>query len=62
LESSLKNIHQKQIKMSTTNGSNKNETGVENLSKTLAEKVTIAGNATNDEQREELSPGRYLND
>ncbi len=48
--------------MSTSNGSNKNETGVENLSKTLAEKVKIGGDAANDEQKEELSPGSYLND
>jgi hypothetical protein len=43
-----------------SNGSNKNETGVEILSKTLAEKVTIAGNAAADDQKEELSPGSYL--
>lgn len=43
--------------MSAQNGSSNAESGVENLSKTLAEKVTIASDTPTDDQKEELTPG-----
>ena len=46
--------------MSTQNGSDKNETS-DDLSQKLADKVTLTGDAFNDDQKEELSAGNHLN-